>query len=176
MIAKHAMEDWYYSLIVGDPSGERLGTIWRRVYWLTPTNDRHATERRTHRQVVRMGNTSNSLFNPKITFSRFPALLQVGHDLRKEGREEFLKVARVGLANAEARNNFDRMWCKILLTHFRLSRRLNRLQKIQGPVTCTDAMVLESWRDMRRQAVDMVCNALRWSALRHVCELLELQP
>jgi hypothetical protein len=29
---------------------------------------------------------------------------------------------------------------------------------------------------MRRTAVDMVCNALRWYALRHVCELLGLQP
>jgi len=177
MIAKHAMEEWYSTLIVGDPNGERIGAIWRRVYWLTPTNDRHAMERRTHRQVIRMGNTTNALFDPKIIFSRqVPALLQVGHHLREEGREEFLKAARFGLTNAETKNNFDREYCKILLTHFTLSRRLNRLQKIHGPVTCTDAMVLESWSDMRRQAVDMVCNALRWYALRHVCELLELQP
>ena len=97
-----------------------------------------------------MGKTSNALFDPKVIFSsQVPALLQVGHHLREEGREEFLKVARVGLTNAEARNNFDREYCKTLLTHFHLSRRLNRLQKIHGPVTCTDAMVLESWEDMQ---------------------------
>jgi hypothetical protein len=117
MIAKHAVEEWYSTLIVSDPNGERIGAIWRRVYWLTPTNDRHATERRNHRQVIRMGNTTNALFDPKIIFSRqVPALLQVGHHLREEGREEFLKVARFGLTNAETKNNFDREYCKILLT------------------------------------------------------------
>jgi hypothetical protein len=93
-----------------------------------------------------MGNTSNALYDPKVIFSsQVPALLQVGHHLR----EEFLKVARVGLINAENRNDFDREYCKTLLTHFNLSRRLNRLQNIHGPVTCTDAMVLESWEDMQ---------------------------
>jgi len=130
MIAKYAMEEWDYSLIENDDSGQRLGEIWRRVYWLTATNDRHSTERRTHRQVVRMGNTSNTLFDVRVKFSRqVPALLRVGHDLHEEGREEFLKVARRGLAKAEVRNKFDRQYCKVLLTHFTLSRRLNRLQK-----------------------------------------------
>jgi hypothetical protein len=178
MIAKYAMEEWDDSLIVNDDSGERLGNIWHRVYWLTATNDRHATERRTHRQVVRMGNTSDFLFDVKVAFSRqVPAPLRVGHDLREEGREEFLKVARRGLAKAEVRNKFDRQYCKVLLTHFNLSHQLNSLQKQQGgPVTYTDDMVVASWEDMRRTAVDMVCNALRWYALRHVCELLGLQP
>jgi hypothetical protein len=98
----------------------------------------------------------------KIIFSRqVPALLRVGHDLCEEGREEFLKVARVGFANAETRNNFDKEYYKILLTHFTLTCRLNRLQKIQvEPVTCTDGMVVESWEDMQRQAIEMVCDRL----------------
>ena len=52
---------------------------------------------------------SNNIFDAKYVLSRqVPALLQVGHFLREEGREAFLKVARARLAHAETHNNFDR--------------------------------------------------------------------
>jgi hypothetical protein len=179
LITKEAMEQSYDSIIVESSAGESLNTIWRRIYWLTAHDDRSPTQRRTQRQVLRMTNLgSQNIFDVRYAFSReVPALLQVSHDLREEGRKGYLEVARAGLARAEAQNTLDRDLCRIVAARYRITATLNDFEKLRGgPITATDEMVLEEWRHMQCQGVEMVCNALRWFVLRHVCKLLELEP
>ena len=69
---------------------------------------------------------SSNPFHVNHVFSReVPALLQVSRNLREEGRKEFLKVARAGLAHAEAQNTLDRDICKIVAKRYRLIAVLN---------------------------------------------------
>jgi hypothetical protein len=179
MIAREFMEQFHGSIIVESSSGESLNNIWRRTYWLTAHDDRTITQRRTHRQVLRMTNLgSSNVFHVNHVFSReVPALLQVGRNLREEGRKEFLEVARAGLAHAEAQNTLDRDICKIVARRYRLIATLNNYETLRGgPIIHTDEMALEEWKHMQSQGIEMVCNALRWFVLRHVCELLGLRP
>ena len=172
------MHQYCSVIIVKSSSGERLIDIWRKAYWFTAANDRAATDRRTQRQVLRMTNASHNIFDARYVYSRqVPALLQVGHFLREEGREAFLKVARAGLAHAETHNNFDRQYCTTLSVDYTFTELRNVYEKLQGgPITASDELIRELWLRMQRQGVEMVCNALRWHALRHLCKLLELEP
>jgi hypothetical protein len=174
MIAHEVVQQHCSTIIVRSDSGERLYDMWRQVFWLTDPNDRHATDRRTQRQVLRMPN----IFTHKYVFSdEIPALLQVCHTLRGEGRDAYYKVASAKLAHAETKNNVDRDYRKYLANDYTLTYVLNSFEKLSGgPITATDEMVMAAWYRMQRQGVEMVCNALRWHALRRVCKMLELDP
>jgi hypothetical protein len=174
MIAHEVVQQYCSTIIVKSGSGERLTNIWRKVYWLTDPNDRHATDRRTQRQVQRMPN----IFNARYAFTdEVPTFLQVCHKLREEGRDAYYKVASARLAHAETENKFDRNCCKFLANEYLLTYTLNTFEKLSGgPITATDEMVMAEWYRMQRQGVVMVCNALRWHALRRVCRVLELYP
>jgi hypothetical protein len=177
MIADEVVQQHFDSIIVVDNSGERLRDIWSRVYHLHAPNDLAATERRTWRQYNRMTNLGSPIFDVKYVFSpQIPELLQAGHEFRKEGREAFGKLAKRELADANIQNHFDREFCKATGAHYVLADLLNSLQKLHGvPITMPDERVIESWEEMQAYANFMVCNTLRWYALRHVCELLELE-
>jgi hypothetical protein len=177
MIAREFMEQFHDSIIVESSSGESLNNIWRRIYWLTA--DRTITMRRTNRQFRRMTNLGSSdLFQVNHVFFReVPVLFRVSRNLREEGRKEFLEVARAGLAHAEAQNTLDRDICKIAARRYRLIATSNNDETLRGgPIIHTDEMALEEWKHMQSQGIEMVCNALRWFVLRHVCELLGLRP
>jgi len=164
MIAKEAMQNWHNSIIVRNRSGERLLDVWAMTYWFyTPQNNRAATDRRTNRQVGRlMHQISHAIFDAKYTFYlQVPAFLQVNHDLREEGREALLEVARAELAHAETRNNFDRQHCNKLTSDFILAALTNSFEKLgTGPLTVTDEEVHAIYKRTQRQAVEMVCATL----------------
>lgn len=141
-------------------SGERLRHLWVRLFLGRQTQGTKLSFAKGWEIMIKIVSDSSKLYTYQ---PRVPAILQTNRMLREEGRDAFLKFAKVEIAAYKAAE-------KNILPG--LSRKLEETHLFMYIFPTTRGASRTIHLEMMQRTREMAERCLRWYALKEICEVL----